>query len=251
LGDTRNPDGSWNFFLEGHDRIGYLRITSFTDDTPGELKKALERLTARDMRGLVLDLRNDPGGYLAAAADVCDLLVRSGVIVTTRRRGGRVGRTYVASGNAPFTDFPIAVVVNQETASAAEIVAACLQDHHRAAVVGQRTYGKGLVQELIDLPSDCGAMKFTTSSYWRPSGKDIQRPREATDKEQWGVSPDEGCKVVLTPEEFTRWQLWRRKRDVFQPAAKNGTAAQEAKPYVDLQRRRAVEWVEKQAEAGK
>ncbi len=241
LGDTRNPDGSWNFFLEGHERIGYLRISSFTDDTPDELKEALEWLTERHVRGLVLDLRDDPGGYLAAAAEVCDLLVRSGVIVTTRRRGGRVSRTYQASGEAPFTGFPIAVVVNQETASAAEIVAACLQDHHRAAVVGQRTYGKGTVQEVIDLPPGCGAMKFTTSSYWRPSGENIQRPPNASDEQPWGVSPDPGCKVVLTPEECTRWQLWRRKRD---------TAKEEAKPFVDLQRRRAVEYVEKQAAGG-
>ncbi len=266
LGDTRNPNGSWNFFLEGHDRIGYLRIASFTDDTPAELKEALKWLTARDMRGLVLDLRNDPGGYLKAAVDVCDLLVRSGVIVTTRRRDGlsgtrsvpttlRVSRTYQASGKAPFTDFPLAAVVNQETASAAEIVAACLQDHRRAAVVGQRTYGKGTVQEVIDLPSGCGAMKFTTSSYWRPSGRNIQRPHDASDKEQWGVSPEPDCKVVLTPEEFTRWQLWRRKRDVFLPAAanhataRNGSAENGSKPFVDRQRLRAVQYVEKQAES--
>jgi carboxyl-terminal processing protease len=274
LGDTRNPDGSWNLFLEGHDRIGYLRINSFTDDTPAELKEAIEWLTARDVRGLVLDLRDDPGGYLTAAVDVCDLLVRSGVIVTTRRRGGQVSRSYTADGTAPFTDFPVAVVVNQDTASAAEIVAACLQDNHRAAVVGQRTYGKGTVQEVIDLPPDCGAMKFTTSSYWRPSGKDIQRPRDATDKQEWGVSPDQGCKVVLTPEEFDRWQLWRRKRDVFQPpehdarhtgpavsapssgtrrvpaASPGGAAEEETRPFVDVQRRRAVEYVETQAAGG-
>ena len=149
LGDTRNADGSWNFFLEGHDRIGYVRITSFTDKTADELEEALEWLSAHDMRGLVLDLRDDPGGYLDAAVDVCDLLIDSGVIVTTRRRDGRISRTYAASGKGPFTDFPMAVLVNQQSASAAEIVAACLQDHHRAAIVGQRTYGKGTIQEVI------------------------------------------------------------------------------------------------------
>lgn len=277
LGDTRNPDGSWNFFLDGHDRIGYLRISSFTDDTASELTKALEWLTARDMRGLVLDLRNDPGGYLAAAVDVCDLLIRSGVIVTTRRRGGEISETYAASGAARFTDFPLAVIVNGDTASAAEIVAACLQDHHRAVVVGQRSYGKGTVQEVVELPWDCGAMKFTRSSYWRPSGRDIQRPPEANAKQAWGVSPDPGYKVPLTAEEFSRWQEWRLRRDVFQPPRRGaGQAAGhmteraasqaatpagkgddgsiapkavKAKPYVDVQRRRAVEHVEKQAAA--
>ena len=139
---------------------------------------ALEWLSAHDMRGLVLDLRDDPGGYLAAAVDVCDLLIPSGVIVTVRRRGGHISRTYAASGQARFTDFPMAVLVNDQTASAAEIVAACLQDHHRAMIVGQRTYGKGTIQEVIDLEKGCGAMKLTTASYWRPSGKNINRPAE-------------------------------------------------------------------------
>ena len=249
-GDTRNADGSWNFFLEGRDRIGYLRISSFTDKTVDELRKALDWLSEHDMRGLVLDLRDDPGGYLKAAVGVCDLLIDSGVIVTTRRRDGRIGRTSVASGQGQFTDFPMAVLVNQQTASAAEIVAACLQDHHRAAIVGGRTYGKGTVQEVIDLEKGCGALKLTTSSYWRPSGKNIHRPPNAGVEADWGVSPDEGCKVALTNEEQTRWRLWRARRDVFQPAAKNGDGNSGAEPFVDRPLLRAVEYVEKEA-AGK
>ena len=221
LGDARNPDGSWNFFLEGRDRIGYVRISSFTDDTVVELGEALAGLTAHDMRGLVLDLRDDPGGYLEAAVKVCDLLVRSGVIVTTRSRSGRITQSFAASGKAPFTDFPLAVVVNQQSAGAAEIVAACLQDHDRGVIVGQRTFGKGTVQEIIDLGPDYGVMKLTTSSYWRPSGKNIQRPPHATAKDQWGVSPNEGYQVVFSKEEFARWQLWRARRDVFRPVAES------------------------------
>ena len=186
LGDTCNPDGSWNYFLEGHDRIGYLRVSCFTDQTADELRKAVEWLKAQGMRGLVLDLRDDPGGYLPAAVAVCNLFIRTGEIVTTRGRGGIVGDSYPADGDAPFTDFPMAVIVNQDTASAAEIVAACLQDHRRAAVVGQRTYGKGTVQDLIDLEPGCGGMKLTTKSYWRPSGKDIRRPPDATGQGRLG-----------------------------------------------------------------
>lgn len=258
LGDTLNPDGSWNFFLEGHNRIGYVRITSFSEDTPLELERALRWLAAQDMRGLVLDLRNDPGGYLKAAVRVCDMLVPSGVIVTTRHRGGQISETYRASGKAEFTDFPIAVLVDQNTASAAEIVAACLQDHHRAVVVGQRTFGKGTVQEVVELPPGCGLMKFTSSSYWRPSGLDIQRPRTASKDRTWGVSPDKGFQVELTQEESNRWQQWRQSRDVFQPPkkaetppkvpAKTDASGKSTSPvYVDVQRRRAVEYVEKRA----
>ncbi len=247
LGDTCNPDGSWNYFLEGHDRIGYLRVSCFTYQTADELRKAVEWLKSRGMRGLVLDLRDDPGGYLPAAVAVCNLFIRKGEIVTTRGRGGIVGDRYLADGRAPFTDFPMAVIVNQDTASAAEIVAACLQDHHRAAVVGQRSYGKGTVQDLIDLEPGCGGMKLTTKSYWRPSGKDIRRPPDATAKDDWGVSPDEGCKVVLGRGEFNRWQGWRNSRDLHQPMLDEPADKKDAKPFVDRQRQRAVEYVEREA----
>jgi carboxyl-terminal processing protease len=244
LGDTRNPDGSWNYFLDGHDRIGYLRISCFTEQTAHELKEALTSMTAQGMRGLVLDVRDNPGGYVTAAVDVCRLFMDAGEIVTTRGRRGRIGDSYSAAANAPFTNLPLAVIVNQETASAAEIVAACLQDNRRAAVVGQRTYGKGTIQEIIGLEPGCGAMKLTTKSYWRPSGNDIRRPPGATAKDQWGVSPDEDCKVALSKDEFRRWQQWRNRRDLHQTTPDD---AKDAKPFVDRQRARALEYVEKEA----
>jgi carboxyl-terminal processing protease len=247
LGDTRNPNGSWNYFLDGHNQIGYLRISCFTDETPNELRQCLARMIKQGMRGLVIDLRDDPGGYLSAAVAVCNLFVKNGEIVTTRGRGGQIRESHSADGRAPFTDFPIAIVVNQETASAAEIVAACLQDNRRAVVVGQRTYGKGTVQELIDLERGCGAMKLTTSSYWRPSGKDIRRAHGATAKDDWGVSPDEGCTVALAKDEFNRWQVWRNSRDLHQPIPDEALDKKDAKPFVDRQRLRAVEYVEKEA----
>jgi carboxyl-terminal processing protease len=248
LGDTRNADGSWNFFLAGRDRIGYIRISSFTDETVVELRDALAWLTAHDMRGLVLDLRDDPGGYLDAAVDVCDLFLRSGAIVTTKRRSGQTSRVCTASGNAPFVDFPLALVVNQQTASAAEIVAACLQDNHRAVVVGQRSFGKGTVQEIVHLGQEYGAMKLTTASYWRPSGRNIQRPPRATAKDQWGVSPNEGFQVVLDKDEFEHWQLWRAERDVFRSPTKPAPTKKGEKPFVDRQLLRAVEYLEKKVE---
>jgi carboxyl-terminal processing protease len=248
-GDTRNADGSWDFFLPGRDRIGFVRITSFTDTTADELADALEWLSEHEMRGLVLDLRDDPGGYLDAAIDVCDQFIDSGMIVTTRRRGGRISKPYAASGKGQFTDFPIAVLVDDKTASAAEIVAACLQDHHRAVVVGQRSYGKGTVQEVMRLEEGCGAMKLTVASYWRPSGKNIQRPRNAEDKSDWGVSPDEGYQVPLTSEEQNRWRQWRAQRDILQSAAEPSAKKADARPFVDRPLLRAVEYVENEAAA--
>jgi carboxyl-terminal processing protease len=245
LGDTRNKDGSWNFFLEGHDRIGYIQISTFSNDTAKDLRQALRRLAAGHLRGLVLDLRNDPGGYLDAAIDVCRLLIGPGVIVTTRGRGDLVRETYRADEAGAYTGFPLAVLVNQDTASAAEIVAACLQDQHRAAIVGQRSYGKGTVQEVIDLGRPYGAMKFTTKSYWRPSGKNIQRPSKDSPSGDWGVSPDKGCEVPFDADEFIQWQRWRRRRDAFRPLGPD--RAPEEKPFVDRQLLRAIECVEKPA----
>ena len=100
---------------------------------------------------MVLDLRDNHGGSLRAAIEICDMLVPKGEIVTTRGRDRRVLRAYRASGRAAFADLPLAVLVNGDSASASEIVAGCLQDHGRAIVVGQRTYGKGTVQNVFDL----------------------------------------------------------------------------------------------------
>jgi carboxyl-terminal processing protease len=165
-------------------------------------------------------------------------LLKSGEIVTTRWRNGH--KTFYASGKAPFTDFPIAVLVDDHSASAAEIVAACLQDNKRATVFGQRSYGKGTVQEVIRLEDGCGGMKLTTKGFWRPNGHNIQRPRDVSPKDDWGVSPDKGCKVELTEDERNQWREWRHERDVHRDPG-------DGKPFVDRQRLRAVEFIEKEA----
>jgi len=252
LGDTRNADASWNYFLAGHDRIGYLRINTFGEETPEEMKRALKWLTEHGMRGLILDLRNDPGGLLAAAVEVSDLFVASGVIVTTRRRDGHVEETYEATGDGTYTGFPMAVLVNQYTASASEIVAACLQDHARAVIVGQRTWGKGTVQEVINLESGQGMIKLTTASYWRPTGKNIHHGKDTPDDGDWGVMPDPDCEVVVEGNKLTELLRWRLRRDVYKPAENNGPANHKQPPVndkpdfsVDPQLQRAIEYIEK------
>ena len=244
LGETRKQNGEWNFFLEGHDRIGYVRISAFSNETAKDLERVLRRLAANHRRGLILDLRDDPGGYLEAAVEVCRLLIKPGIIVTTRGRDNVIRETYRADEAGNFTGFPIAVLVNQDTASAAEIVAACLQDQHRAVVVGQRSYGKGTVQEVVNLGPSYGVMKFTTKSYWRPSGKNIQRPSKDSQSGTWGVSPDKGYDVPFDADEFTQWQLWRRWHDAYHPPGAD--RPREFKPFVDRQLLRAVEYLEEQ-----
>jgi carboxyl-terminal processing protease len=244
-GDTRNADGSWNFFLPGHKGIGYLRITSFGDNTAEELKHALHWLVDHDMRGLILDLRDNPGGLLPAAIGICDLFISSGIIVSTRGREGGNLDTWRATGKGPFTDFPMVVLVNQLSASASEIVAACLQDHRRATIVGQRTFGKGTVQKLIELNDSHGALKLTTASYWRPSNKNIHRRRDVGENEDWGVRPDPGYEVKVEGDDLTRLRLWRLHRDLYKtPPAKNQEKT--ADISIDRQLAKAVECLQKE-----
>jgi carboxyl-terminal processing protease len=255
LGDTRNPDGTWNYFLAGPGRIAYVRITAFADaeksdesgarakSTVADLKDVLEHLAEQGMRGLVLDLRDNRGGSLLAAVEMCDLLIASGEIVTVRDRQGRVGHRYDASGKAPFAGVPMAVLVNEDSASASEIVAACLQDHGRAVIVGQQSYGKGTVQELMDL-GQAGTLKLTVATYWRPSGRNIHRNRgEEEPGATWGVLPDEGYEVVLDKEEFARFVRWRQDRDMPPLAGSHRPPDESAKPFVDRVLGKAVEYL--------
>jgi carboxyl-terminal processing protease len=226
LGDTRKPEGTWNFRLENRPEIGYLRISSFSEKTLDEVKMALEQILGdgQDLKGIVIDLRNDPGGYLDVAVGVCDLFVDSGTIVSTRRRDGEIAQIFHATEEDTIADIPIAVLINQDSASASEIVAACLQDHKRATIVGQRTFGKGTVQELLKLEGDRGILKLTAASYWRPNGKNIHRLKDATTEDDWGVSPDSGFEVVISEEELADWINNRIERDLFNPASENGKA---------------------------
>ncbi len=215
LGDVRQPDGSWNFLLPGEPQIGYVRLIAFGKTTASELEVALKWLADRKCRGLILDMRNNPGGLLEAANDVCDLFVPAGaVIVTTRWRDMRVRDRFVASGNGAYQNLPLVVLVNDKSASASEIVAACLQDHARATIVGERTWGKGTVQNVIPLEGGRSLLKLTIASYWRPSGKNIHRLSSSREKDEWGVTPDAGCELKLDEPQTAQLLEMRRKRDV-------------------------------------
>jgi carboxyl-terminal processing protease len=162
-----------------------------------------------------LDLRGNAGGLLDAAIDVCDLFIDQGTIVSTRSRDGQVRSSYEARADMVLPpDIPIAVLVNNYSASASEIVAACLQDHQRAVIVGSRTWGKGTVQNLFELEGGSSALKLTTAGYMRPSGKNIHKRQDATDDEDWGVLPSQGFEVSLTDEETEQVFLARRQRDL-------------------------------------
>ncbi len=246
MGDVRQRDGSWNYLLPGTDRIGYVRIVSFGDLTVAEFTEAMQWLSDHDCRGLVIDVRNNPGGLLEAAEKVCDLFLPAGaVIVTTRGRDARVKQELRASGSGPYQDLPIVVLVNSMSASASEIVAACLQDHGRAKVVGERSFGKGTVQNLIPVEAGRSSLKLTIATYWRPSEKNIHRMSTSKDTDEWGVRPDPDGEVKLDPKQEVAWQEARRQRDGQAPTGADAPDEAESNASdplkFDSQLRRSVE----------
>lgn len=214
LGDSRKQDQSWDYLLEGPSGIGYVRITSFSEKTVDELRRALESLKSAGARALVIDLRNNPGGLLRSAVEVSDLFLERGRIVSTQGRAGDVLETYDATPGSILPHVPMVVLVNKYSASASEIVAAALQDHQRAIVVGERTWGKGSVQHIIPLEGGRSALKLTIASYWRPSGQNIHRGPNDDENQSWGVTPNEGFLVELTPEQAEEMARRRVERDI-------------------------------------
>ncbi|MFO0908295.1 MAG: S41 family peptidase [Isosphaeraceae bacterium] len=228
LGDHRKADDTWDYMLDPEKKIGYIRISSFIQNTAEELKHALSELKAQGMKGLILDLRDNPGGLLSAAVEISDLFIDSGKIVSTKGRNTPT-KTYEAQKDGMYTDFPMAVLVNGGSASAAEIVSACLQDHKRAKVVGQRSFGKGSVQNILELEDGTSVLKLTVATYMRPSGKNIHRFKNAKDEDEWGVSPDKGLEVKLTPEQYFNFARGRRQRDLLSSRRRKPAETETAK----------------------
>jgi carboxyl-terminal processing protease len=226
LGDIRNSDGKWEYMLDPKNRIGYIRLTAFSRNTPAELQQVLTQLTGEKMRALILDLRNDPGGLLSSAIEVSDLFVSKGRIVSTKGRNSPE-RVWDAHQEGTFEGFPMVVLVNRYSASASEIVAACLQDNKRAGVIGERTWGKGSVQNVIELEDGRSALKLTTAAYRRPNGKNIHRFPDAKPTDEWGVMPDANLEVRLTDAEILALNKDRRTRDIVHPLAQNVPAKNE------------------------
>ncbi|MFC2131082.1 S41 family peptidase [Bacteroidota bacterium] len=158
------------------DSIGFIKLVRFTRSSPIEVAEALNNLLrTKKLKGLILDLRDNPGGLLEAAVAICELFVpKNSVIVTTKGRKSSKGRVYKSLLNPVEPDLPLAVLINGSSASASEIVAGAIQDLDRGIIVGEKSYGKGLVQSVFDLPYKT-AIKITTSKYYIPSGRCIQK----------------------------------------------------------------------------
>lgn len=180
--DIVNPSVRYEITPEN---IGYLRISRFANDTAGLSQKAANEFVAKGVKGVILDLRGDGGGYLETAQQVGGLWLTEDKKIVEQRTGDAVGKALLADGNAPLKGIPTVVLVDGGSASASEIVAGALHDHNAAKLVGTKTYGKGSVQELFNLPMG-GQLKVTIAKWYTPNGVNINKE---------GITPD----IEVTP----------------------------------------------------
>jgi carboxyl-terminal processing protease len=235
-GVTRTPSNSWDYWVDAKKGIAQVRIVALSKYTPVELERVLVRLERDDLRGLILDLRWCPGGYLTSATGAASLFIENGVIAKTKIRteGENV---YDAAGNVEqkFLRFPMIVLVNAETTGGGELIAAALQDHKRAAIAGQRTRGKGSIQTptYINPFVDGGRveatleLKLTNGTFLRPNGKNLNRFANSKPSDDWGVRPDADLEFRTSAE------LSRRLKEWWQQQALRPGASDKALPLDD------------------
>ncbi len=213
--------------LEGND-VAYLRVTSFNEQTESALRRAVQQLRSQagaNLKGIILDLRNNPGGLLDQAVQVSDDFLDQGEIVSTRARRPEDAQRWNAKPGDITGGLPIVVLINGGSASASEIVAGALQDHRRAVVLGQRSFGKGSVQTVMPLAGGNGALRLTTARYYTPSGRSIQGT---------GIEPD--VEVLLTRTEQTAANRFgpEREADLRHSLSNAGGATPVRVPRTDL-----------------
>ena len=193
------------------DGIGYLRVVQFNDPTAKAVHEAVQTLQAQGMRALILDLRNNPGGLLTSAIEVAEKFVRRGdLIVFTQGRNEKPLQTFRAGGRQHYLDFPMVILINGGSASAAEIVAGALQDLRRAILVGEKSFGKGSVQSVLQL-DDGSAIRLTTARYYTPSKRVIH---------EQGIEPD--VVIPMAPEDWRQLMLRKSAPESAEPDKKSG-----------------------------
>jgi carboxyl-terminal processing protease len=221
--------------------VAYVRLTIFGENTSRDLREVMRKLAKEGIKGLVLDLRFNPGGYLQSAVEISDLFVDDGLIVTVKPRVG-VEEPYYGHHANSYLGFPMVCLVNGGSASGSEILAACLQDQGRALVVGERSYGKGTVQEIKKFEG--GELKMTIATFWRPNGKNLSKlSTKGTEDEDWGVRPDKGYLVKLSAKEHDDLEESQRNADIILP---KGKGSKEKSEFKDVQLEKGLEYLRDQ-----
>jgi C-terminal peptidase prc len=238
VGVKRKADDTWNYWLDPERKIGYIRLTTFANTSARDMTQVISRLRKDGLKGLVLDLRFNPGGVLTGARQVANLFIDKGKIVSIRNRAGQ-SSNLSARAEEYLTGIPLVCLINGDSASASEIVSAALQDYERAVIMGERSYGKGSVQTVHNF--DGGALKLTTASFWRPNGKNLNKASTAgRDEDEWGVTPDPSYIIKLSRKERDDLQehLFKIER-----IARKDKPAMENKEFKDRQLDTALEYL--------
>jgi len=246
LGYKRNSDASWNYVIDPENKICYVRLTQFSHNTHRDLENLMKKLSKAGIKGFILDLRFNPGGLLDSAVKISDLFIDDGLIVSIRPRNGPE-TSYIGKSDGSFTAFPMVCLVNGFSASASEIVSACLQDHNRAIIIGTRSYGKGSVQTIHPFETG-GRLKLTTATFWRPmsdpstgKGNLNKSSTNGKEEEEWGVKPSPGFEVKFTVKELNDLQDFQREQEIIH---RPGNKASEAKAaFHDRQLDMALEYL--------
>jgi carboxyl-terminal processing protease len=212
LGDRRLSDGRWEHRMQADPSIGYFRVELFGEKTSSELEESINKIKD-ECRGIILDLRDNSGGLLESATTICDMFLSEGEIVSTKGRSDLVDQVYSAHDGVILPDdVPIVVLINENSASASEVLAACLQDRCRAVIAGSRSFGKGSVQNVIPLEGGKAAMRLTTAYYYPPNGRRIHRLKDAKMEDEWGVKPNEGHEITMDDDAVQKLLDRYRKR---------------------------------------
>ncbi len=233
---------AYGYPLESDSSVGYVHVESFRQTTLEQFDEAVEALLSQEIQSLVLDLRGNLGGSFDAAVSLVDRFVRAGVIVRTQGRTS--SRPREASSETPYASIPLVVLVDGYSASASEIVAGALQDHARAILVGERTFGKGVVQEVAKFRSGWpGGLKLTTAHYFTPAGRSIERSigLDRSRRHRGGIEPDVLVKMTPRLASDQERQEWygrmgmHRQRGRYAPRVRRILRDQETDPFEDLQ----------------
>ncbi|MDD5134212.1 MAG: S41 family peptidase [Phycisphaerae bacterium] len=221
-GWCRDDSGNWLYFIDDKEKVGYVRISQFSGTTAADLDRILSGLETKGMKALILDLRYNTGGYLQSAADVADLFVDKGIMVSTQPRVGLPSwEAAHKRGTHPF--YPVVILINSGSASASEIVAGALADesYSRATLVGRQSYGKGSVQTVTGYPGQGAQLKYTMAYYHLPNGSRVKDrwAMEKVGRKDWGIMPN--VKIELTSDELKKMFDNQRDNDVLAAANHN------------------------------
>ena len=209
-GARRKADQTYDFMLDHQNKIGYVRLSQFTEPTTGHLREALESLNEQGARGLIVDVRFNPGGLLSTAVKVSDMFLTQGQRIVSTNGRAWAEEAFDSTEDTVMPDLPLVILANERSASASEVLTGALSDNGRALFVGTRTFGKGSVQQVRGLDSGLGALKMTGAYYFLPNGRNIHRKPDA---KVWGVDPDDGAYVPMTFQQYEAMIKARRDAD--------------------------------------